>query len=242
MSQASPEDAYNYDVPPQTAATRAREMGAQSVAYAYVEPVVFYEYVMATAPLVRKGGLLNVIHSNGFINPAPLEDMCEVIDAANIDLKGFSDTFYREISDGSLGPVLETMRTLKKKRVHLEITNLVIPTMNDNISEIRKMCRWIKKELGKDIPMQFLRFYPLYKLTRLPPTPVSTLEMARSVALDEGLEYVYIGNLPGHAGENTFCPKCGKKIIQRAGYMVIENHIKGGKCGYCGKPIPGVWP
>jgi pyruvate formate lyase activating enzyme len=241
MSQASPEEAYNYEADPEAVVRKAREMEARSVAYAYVEPVVFYEYVMATAHLVRKAGLLNVIHSNGFINRAPLEEMCEVIDAANIDLKGFANSFYREISDGSLEPVLETAKVLKKRNVHLEITNLVIPTMNDKMSGIREMCRWIRQELGRDTPLQFLRFYPLYKLTRLPPTPVSTLDKARSVALNEGLEYVYIGNLPGHAGENTFCPKCGKRIIRRAGYMVVENHAKAGKCGYCGNPIPGIW-
>ena len=127
------------------------------------------------------------------------------------------------------------------KKVHLEITNLIIPTKNDGISVIREICRWIKRELGADTPIHFARFYPLYKLTGLPPTPVVTLERARSTALAEGLEYVYISNIPGHEGENTFCPKCRKMIIRRAGYMVVEINVTQGKCKYCGKPIPGIW-
>jgi pyruvate formate lyase activating enzyme len=137
--------------------------------------------------------------------------------------------------------VLETLKILKKEGVHLEITNLMIPTKNDDPSVIKEMCLWMKRELGADIPIHFSRFYPLYKLRSLPPTPISTLEKARAVALSVGLEYVYIGNVPGHEGENTFCPRCKKMIIQRKGYMVGEIHLKEGKCGYCGKPIPGIW-
>jgi pyruvate formate lyase activating enzyme len=156
-------------------------------------------------------------------------------------LKGFTENFYRELCGGELNPVLETLKTLKQEKVHLEITNLIIPTKNDEMSVLKEMCLWIKKELGADTPIHFSRFYPLYKLKTLPPTPVSTLEKAREVALSVGLEYVYIGNAPGHAGENTFCPKCKKMIIQRTGYMVGEINVKAGKCKYCGKPIPGIW-
>jgi pyruvate formate lyase activating enzyme len=211
------------------------------VAYTYVEPTIFYEYMMDICQLVKKAGLLNVCHSNGFINPEPLKNLCKVMDAANIDLKGFTEAFYRDLCSGELNPVLETLKTLKKEKVHLEVTNLVIPTQNDDLSGIKEMCLWIKKELGADTPIHFSRFYPLYKLRSLPPTPVSTLEKARNTALSSGLEYVYIGNIPGHEGEHTFCPKCKKLLIRRTGYMVGENHLKGGKCEYCGKPIPGIW-
>jgi len=241
LSQASPEDVYSYDVPPEAVIAKAGEMGARSVAYSYVEPAVFYEYAMDTSHLVNKSGLLNLMHSNGFINRLPLESLGKTLDAANIDLKGFSDVFYKELSGGYLTPVLETMKTLKSLGVHLEITNLIIPTKNDDISVIGEMCRWIKGELGPETPIHFSRFYPLYKLTGLPPTPISSLEKARAAAMAEGLEYVYIGNIPGHEGENTFCPKCGKMIIRRAGYMVVEINMKEGKCKYCGKPIPGIW-
>lgn len=241
ISQASPEDVYSYEVPSEMIVKKAKEMGARSVAYTYVEPTIFAEYMLDTGLLVKRAGLLNVTHSNGFINSAPLRNLCKVLDAANIDLKGFKETFYRELCGGELTPVLETLKTLKQEKVHVEITNLMIPTQNDEMSVVRDMCLWVKKELGADTPIHFSRFYPLYKLKNLPPTPVSTLEKARAVALSTGLEYVYIGNIPGHEGENTFCPRCKKMIIQRTGYMVGEIHLKGGKCGYCGRPIPGIW-
>jgi pyruvate formate lyase activating enzyme len=241
ISQAFPEDIYSFEVPPELMVNRAKEIGARSMAYTYVEPTIFYEYMFDICQLTKKAGLLNVTHSNGFINPAPLKNLCKVLDAANIDLKGFTETFYRELCSGELTPVLETLKTLKREKVHLEITNLIIPTKNDEISVLKEMCLWIKKELGTDTPIHFSRFYPLYKLKTLPPTPVSTLERARAVALSVGLEYVYVGNIPSHEGENTFCPKCKKMIIQRTGYMVGEINLKDGKCRYCGKSIPGIW-
>jgi pyruvate formate lyase activating enzyme len=241
ISQAAPEDVYSAEVSPELMANRAKEIGARSVAYTYVEPTIFYEYMVDIGALVKKSGLLNVYHSNGFINPEPLKNLCKVLDAANIDLKGFSDHFYQELCGGNLEPVLETLKTLKREKVHLEITNLIIPTKNDEMSMIREMCLWIKKELGAETPIHFSRFYPLYKLKTLPQTPVSTLDKARAVALSTGLEYVYIGNVPRHEGENTFCPKCKKMLIQRTGYMVGEINVKAGKCKYCGKPIPGIW-
>lgn len=241
ISQSSPEDVYSYDVPPEMVVQKAREMGAHSVAYTYAEPTIFIEYMLDTAMLVRKAGLLNVMHSNGFINREPLEHLCAVLDAANIDLKSYTETFYRELCSGHLNPVLETLKTLRREGVHLEITNLVIPTQNDDMSMVGDMCRWIREELGEDTPIHFARFYPLYKLKTLPPTPVATLEKARKVARDAGLNYVYIGNVPGHEGENTICPRCGKMIVRRAGYMVGEINVQGGMCTYCGKPIPGIW-
>ncbi len=241
ISQAFPEDVYAYEVPPEVIVEKAKEIHARSIAYTYVEPTIFYEYMFAIGQLTKKEGLLNVTHSNGFINPDPLKNLCKVLDAANIDLKGFTENFYHELCGGELTPVLETLKTLKKERVHLEITNLIIPTKNDDLAVLKEMCLWIKKELGADTPIHFSRFYPLYKLKNLPPTPVSTLEKAREAASSAGLEYVYVGNIPGHAAENTFCPKCKKMIIQRTGYMVGEINLKNGKCRYCGKPIPGIW-
>ena len=241
ISQASPEDVYNYDVPSEVIVKNAKEIGARSIAYTYVEPTIFYEYMVDIAQLAKKTGLLNVTHSNGFINPTPLRNLCKVLDAANIDLKGFTETFYHELCGGELKPVLETLKILKQEKVHLEITNLIIPTKNDDMPLLKEMCLWIKKELGADTPIHFSRFYPLYKLRALPPTPVSTLERTRAVALSSGLEYVYIGNVPGHEGENTFCPKCKKMIIQRTGYMVGTVNLNAGKCKYCGKPISGIW-
>jgi pyruvate formate lyase activating enzyme len=206
-----------------------------------VEPTVFYEYMADIGALVKKAGLLSVCHSNGYINPEPLRTLCKSLDAANIDLKGFSEPFYHDLSGGSLQPVLDSLKIYRQEKVHLEITNLIIPTKNDDAGMLREMCLWIRKELGPETPVHFSRFYPLYKLKNLPPTPVSTLETARATALSAGLEYVYIGNVPGHEAENTFCPKCKKAVIKRAGYMVGEIRLKDGKCSFCGKPIHGIW-
>ena len=238
---ASPEDVFSHDVGPEQMAKRANAMGARSMAYTYVEPTIFYEYMLDVAQAARGEDLLNVIHSNGFINKEPLENLCGVLDAAQIDLKGFSEDFYRELCDGELAPVLESLKVLKQHRVHLEITNLIIPTKNDDMTQIREMCLWVKRELGSDTPVHFSRFYPLFRLKRLPPTPVRTLEEAHAVAMSVGLEYVYIANVPSHEAANTFCPKCGKMVIQRTGYMIGEIHLEGGRCEYCGKPIPGIW-
>lgn len=241
FSQASPEEVYSYDAPPDLIVRKAREMGARSIAHTYVEPTVFYEYMLDVGSAARQAGLMNVMHSNGFINPGPLQNLCRILDAANIDLKAFSESFYQELCGGSLSPVLETLKTLKKQEIHVEITNLVIPTKNDDLSEIKEMCLWIKKNLGPDTPLHFSRFYPLYRLTKIPPTPVSVLEKAREVALSAGLAYVYIGNVPAHEAWSTYCPGCKKPIIRRTGYMIREIRMKEGGCGYCGKSIPGIW-
>jgi pyruvate formate lyase activating enzyme len=164
------------------------------------------------------------------------------MDAVNVDLKGFSESFYRKMGAfAELEPVLETIKTVKKEGVWLEITNLIIPGINDNPEEIKKMCRWIKENVGEDTPLHFSRFTPMYKLQNLPPTPVSKLEEAYRIARDEGLNYVYVGNVPGHPGENTYCPQCKRVVVARTGYMVTENNIKDGKCKFCGRAIGGIW-
>ncbi|MGQ9653440.1 MAG: AmmeMemoRadiSam system radical SAM enzyme [Thermodesulfobacteriota bacterium] len=241
VSQASPEEVYNLDVPPHGVVERAKQMEARSVAYTFVEPAVFYEYMLDIGYLAKKAGLLNLIHSNGFISPGPLRELCKTLDAANIDLKGFTEEYYREVCGGEIAPVLETLRILKDNGVHVEVTNLIVPTRNDDMSLIREMCLWVKGELGPETPIHFSRFYPLYKLRNLPPTPVSTLEAARATALSCGLQHVYIGNVPGHEAQHSFCARCRKRIIQRTGYMVGEIQVRGGKCGHCGEPVPGIW-
>jgi len=241
ISQAFPEEVYSYDVPPEIVVKKAMEIGARSIAYSYVEPTIFFEYMYDIACIAKDSGLMNVMHTNGYINKSPLKKLCKVMDAAQVDLKGFTELFYDELCGGGLTPVLETLKTIIQEKVHLEITNLVIPTKNDDISEIRKMCIWIKKELGASIPIHFNRFYPLHKLERLPSTPVLTLEKAREVAISSGLEYVYIGNIPGHEAWNTFCPECGRIVIKRSGYMLEEMLLQEGSCVYCGRRIPGIW-
>ncbi|MEJ2068917.1 MAG: AmmeMemoRadiSam system radical SAM enzyme [Syntrophobacterales bacterium] len=241
ISQALPEETYNIDLPPIQVVAQAQQMRAASIAHTYVEPTIFYEYMLAVGQLAKKAGVLNVYHSNGYINPEPLEKLADVLDAACIDLKAFTNKFYQELSDGKLEPVLNTLQTLHRRGVPVEVVNLVIPQHNDRPEEITAMCRWIKENLGPLTPLHFSRFYPMHKMLNLNPTPVSTLEKARDLARQEGLKYVYIGNLPGHEAENTYCHSCGKMIISRRGYLIGEVTMKDGHCGYCGAEIPGIW-
>ncbi len=241
ISQARPEETANFDMPAELVVAAAKKTGCKSIASTYVEPTIFYEYMYDIGVLTREEGILNVCHSNGYINQKPLKALCKVLDAACIDLKGFTEEFYRSITEGRLQPVLETLKTLKGESVHVEIVNLVVPTKNDDMDQVRRMCLWIKDTLGSDTPIHFSRFYPMYKLRNLPPTPVSTLEQARKVGLSVGLEYVYIGNVPGHEGENTHCPTCKKLLIQRIGYRILQNNLNGRKCRYCGHSLPGIW-
>lgn len=241
ISQSPPEDTRNYDAPPAAVVEATLRSGAPTVAYTYSEPIVFYEYVLDTARLARRAGLANVVISAGYINQEPLRELCRAVDAIKIDLKGYNEEFYRNICSGTLSPVLETIHTIRKMGTHLEIVNLVVPTLNDNLDELRALARWVLDNLGPDVPLHFSRFYPNYRLMNLPPTPVETLEAARNAALEVGLHYVYIGNVPGHAGSHTYCPNCGRIVIKRAGMATVEMHIVDGRCAYCHTPIAGVW-
>ena len=240
-SQARPEETYNYDLPPEAAVTRAERYGCPSIASSYVEPVVFIEYMLDIARLSRQTPLQHLVHSAGYISPAPLDDVCRVVDAACIDLKGFSEELYQDLVGGSLRPVLETLTRLKANGVHTEIVNLLIPGRNDTPKSIRAMCRWIVTELGEEVPLHFYRFYPRYLLKSIPPTPVPTLEKARQVAMEEGLHYAYIANVPEHPGKHTYCPRCGELLIERVGYMTDVIGLADGRCAPCGQTIPGVW-
>jgi pyruvate formate lyase activating enzyme len=241
ISQVSPLDTVNQYSPPDKIVSTAKSSGCRSIAYTYTEPTNFFEYMFDTAKLARSNGVLNVNHSNGYINPEPLKELCKYLDAANIDLKGFSNDYYNKICEAELNPVLETIKTLKKSGVWVEITNLVIPGYNDDTKMITKLCEWVKNDVGADTPVHFSRFYPMYKMTGVAPTPVSTLEKAREIAIKTGLHYPYVGNVPGHSGDNTYCPNCKKMLVKRAGYSILENAVKNGKCKYCGAKIGGVW-
>jgi len=182
-----------------------------------------------------------VVVSNGFIQQEPLKKLRQSVDAIKTDVKAFSEKYYREVVRGELKPVLDTLVTVRKHARWSEIVYLVVPTLNDSDAEFRDLARWIKSELGPDMPIHFTRFHPLYLLKNLPPTPVETLERAKAVADAEGLQYVYIGNVPGHPGENTYCPKCRRLLIERAGFTIRQLHVRKGQCEYCHQAIPGVW-
>jgi pyruvate formate lyase activating enzyme len=241
ISQSKPEDVYAYDFSPERIVAEAVKSEARSIAYTYVEPVIFFEYMIDICRLAKEAGLVSVCHSNAFVNPEPLKELCSVMDAVNCDLKGFTEEYYRDMCGGQLRPVLESLKMIRGSGVHLELTNLVIPTRNDDLATVEKMCRWIRKELGEETPVHFSRFYPQYRLQDLPPTPVSTLEKIREAALGAGLKFAYVGNVPGNEGQHTYCPGCGKQIITRVGYMVKEKHMDGGRCDFCKTPIPGIW-
>jgi len=241
ISQARPEDTYNYRLFPEQVIRGARQYQCMSIASTYVEPTIFAEYMIDIARLARENGILKVMHSNGYINEAPLADLCRYLDAACIDLKGFTEEFYREMSEGSLQPVLDTLKRLRTAGVHTEIVNLMIPGKNDDMHQVAAMCRWIRQELGQDVPLHFSRFYPRYKLKGIEPTPTSTLERARETAMKEGLLFVYIGNIPNHPGEHTYCPGCRKLLVRRTGYDVQVSGLQDGRCLYCGQTIPGIW-
>ncbi|AHE98945.1 AmmeMemoRadiSam system radical SAM enzyme [Thioalkalivibrio paradoxus] len=241
MALVDPDAVHAYDMPPETVLEQARAAGLGSISYAFGEPVVFYEYMRDTMALARRQGLLNLLHTAAFIEPEPLRELCRHLDAANVDLKGFDPRFYRDVCGGELEPVLRSLELLRTAGVHLEITHLLIPTLNDDPATLRRMCIWIRDELGPDVPLHFARFYPLYRLANLPQTPVSTLDRAREIALEVGLRYVYIARVTGHAGENTYCPACGQLAIRRIGFVIGEIHLAEGRCSHCGEPIPGRW-
>lgn len=241
ISQFSPRETSNYDLMPASVVEQAKQYSCETVAYTYSEPITFYEYVYDTAVLARKSNIRNLFKSNGYICEEPLRELAGVIDAANIDLKSYDDDVYRRLSGGSLAPVLKTLTILKEKNVWLEITNLIIPGWTDDMTKIRDMCRWLKSSGLADCPLHFSRFTPLHKLNQLPSTPVATLEKARGIALSEGIQYVYIGNVPAHDSENTFCHGCGKKVIERRGFSILNNFLDKGCCRFCSVRVPGVW-
>jgi pyruvate formate lyase activating enzyme len=241
LSQSNPEAKEISVMTPGQIVEQALYYKSGSIAYTYSEPTVFYEYVYDTARLAKEKGLYNVYISAGYIEKEPLEALLPYLDVVKIDLKGFNDNFYKRIVDCRLSDILNTLKILKKHDKLVEIVNLVVPGLNDNMDEIRKMCGWIKREMGADTPLFFTRFMPQYLLTNLPATPVETLERAHDIAKEEGLNYVYVGNVPGHKYENTFCPRCGRVVVGRYGYTVTENDITGGKCRFCGQNIPGIW-
>jgi len=231
-----------YQAPPASVVEVAVEKGCRSIAYTYSDPIIFYEYVYDTAELARQQGLKNIFVTAGYINREPLRQLCKVIDATNTDLKAFDETFYRRNCSGSLKPVLDALVIFREEGVWLEVTNLVIPTLNDDMAIVRRMSHWIRDNLGADTPLHFSRFTPRYQMRNLPPTPTESLERVWAEARDAGLEYVYIDNIHGHAQGSTYCPHDGTLLIKRIGFQLDEYHITAdGRCPTCRRRINGVW-
>ena len=241
LSQSSSEEQNCYSYTPEEIVKQAQSHNLSSISFTYTEPTVYYEYLYDISSLAKSMGIKTSIVSNGYINREPLLRLLKILDAVKIDLKGFSEKFYEEVSSATLKPVLESMITVKKEKVWLEIVNLIVPTLNDDPKMIDEMCQWIRKNLGVDTPLHFTRFFPNYKLTHPSPTPISTLESAYEIAKKSGLRYVYIGNVPGHIHNSTYCPSCNRKVVGRTHFDVVEMNITNGKCKFCNFPIQGRW-
>jgi len=222
-----------------TIVAAASQHGCSSISYTYTEPTIYFELAYDVARLATETGLRNVFVTNGYITSEALLTIKPYLHAANIDLKGFRDEFYRKVCGAKLAPVLDAIRLYKESEIWIEITTLIIPGQNDSDGELRDIAQFVKS-VGEEIPWHVSRFHPTYKLLDQPRTPVETLRRARQIGLEAGLRYVYEGNVPGQ-GEDTICWSCKETVVKRFGFSVQENMIRGGKCGYCGANIDGVW-
>jgi len=242
LSQRSIEEMdYIYELSPEEAVDIAIRNKIPTLSFTYNEPTSFYEYIYDIAKIAKRKGLNILFHSNGSMSPEPLKELLKYTDAVTIDLKGFTKEFYQDTSSAKLEPILTTLKIIKAEKVWLEIVNLHIPGLNDNPDDVKRMCLWIKENLGDDVPLHFSRFFPNYKLINIPATPIKSLEKAYKIAKGAGLKYVTIGNVPGHEFNSTFCPNCQKRLIRRIHFQVLENNLKNGACKFCGYQIPGIW-
>jgi len=225
---------------PQQVVESALQQGCRSISYTYVEPTIFYEFAYDTALLAREAGLKNIFVSNGYTSPEATRKLAPLLDANNIDLKGFTDKFYKEVCGARLAPVLDTIRLMKELGVWVEVTTLIIPGLNDSDRELRQIAEFIR-EIDPDMPWHVTRFYPTYKMTDRQATPVTTLRRARQIGLDAGLTYVYEGNVPGEGGENTYCPGCGEIVIHRTGFLAELDNLDHDACRLCRRPLAGIF-
>ena len=228
------------EVPPSKIVSLAKEYRCHSISYTYTEPTIYFEYAYETAVLAKQEGIRNVFVTNGYMTEEALKMIQPYLDGANVDLKSYQEKFYKEVCGAKLKHVLESLELMKKLGIWLEITTLVIPTLNDSEEEFEKIANFILS-LGAEIPWHISAFYPTYKMLGFPKTPAATLHRAREIGRRAGLRYVYCGNIPGQGGEDTFCPRCGKSLIERTGFRVVKNDVVGGKCRHCHAPIDGIW-
>ena len=241
ISQVSPKETHNYDLMPDKLIADTIASNCPSIAYTYSEPISSYEYTFDSAKLARQEGIKNVLVTAGYINEEPLRNLCKYIDAANVDLKSFSNDIYRKLSAGALVPVLNSLKIFVELGVWLEITNLIVPGWTDNTDMIKRMCNWLAENGLSNYPVHFSRFHPEYKLTQLSSTPIGILTQACDIALAAGIKFVYIGNVPGLDAQNTFCPNCHEILVERKGYSILLKNLEMGVCKKCGEKIAGVW-
>jgi pyruvate formate lyase activating enzyme len=227
-----------YEATPEQIVADARATDSRSIAYTYTEPTVFFEYAYDTARLARAAGIANIYVTNGYMTPEMLETFHPYLDAANVDLKAFRNKTYNRYVGAGLEPVLDAMKAMKRLGIWLEVTTLVIPGLNDDPAELRDAAQFVAQELGPETPWHISRFFPTYKMTDRPPTPIETLQRAQEIGLAEGLRYVYLGNVAGES--NTSCHQCGQLLIRRSGYWIGENHLRDGRCPTCGAAVAGV--
>lgn len=237
--QLQPGEIPGEPLSPEQIVAQAKAADCASIAYTYTEPTVFYEYAYDTAKLATAAGIKNVFVSNGYISEEALRQLAPFLDAANIDLKAFSDEFYRKICGARLQPVLDSIRLYRELGIWVEVTTLLIPGYNDDSEELRQLADFICS-VGVEVPWHVTAFYPTYKLLDAPRTPIDTLRRARHIGLDAGLRYVYQGNLPGEGGENSYCHGCGRLLIERSGFSIRQNLLQQGACRDCGTPFAGV--
>jgi len=241
-AQARPDELTTFDLTPEQAVASAKDKGVEVIAFNYTEPVAYLEYARDLARAAQKAEMRVVAATGGFVEPEPLLDFARYVNAITIGLKGYASDFYEEVCGVQLDGVLKTIQTIKgKTNCWLELVNLIVPTYNDDMNTIRKMCGWIRRNVGVTTPLHFSRFVPMYRLTNLPRTPVATLEAACETARQVGLKYVYTSNIAPHDGNNTYCPKCGTSLIQRLGFKILGNDMRDGRCPKCHLRVPGVW-
>lgn len=254
LSQQSIEDIGCFSMPPDKAVEFAKKKNIPVISFTYSEPTTFFEYAYEIAKEAKSKGIKILWHSNGGMNPGPLKQLLEYTDAVTIDLKGFSEKFYCTYCSSRLNPVLQTLKIIKQSNAWLEIVNLIIPSPeftgnadserfpgNADPECIRNMCDWIAENIGKNVPLHFSRFYPAHQMKDIAPTPVKFMEKAYTIAKKAGLQFVYLGNVPGHRYNSTICPSCEKVLINRIHFDILQNQVKDGVCSFCGYEIPGVW-
>ncbi|MDF1592970.1 MAG: AmmeMemoRadiSam system radical SAM enzyme [Desulfobacterales bacterium] len=228
-------------VGPEAVVAEAVNAGCRSISYTYTEPTVYFEFAHDTARIAHEKGLLNVFVTNGYMTAEALRMISPYLDAANVDLKSFSDSYYKKYCGARLSPVQETLILMKSLDILVEITTLLVTGLNDAKTELESLAGFIAGSLGPETPWHISRFHPTYKLTDRPPTPLKSLMTARDIGLAAGLKYVYLGNVPGEDGESTACPGCGRMLIDRKGFTVRKNLLKEGRCPYCSAEIEGAW-